>query len=123
MPLGELAGVAVVLVPGTAGQAAATRTGTAYRGHDEIPHPEPLDGGADLHDLGQRLMADHQVIIPRWRGAVLEGADLLVGAADADIQQSQHDLIGLGDPRHFQFDELDLMSVRKDRDGLHILSR
>jgi len=73
------------------------RAGAAYRGDDEISHFEALDGRADLHDLGQRLMADHQ-----WSsqaaGCRTQGADLFVGAADADIQQAQRDLVGLGEP-------------------------
>ena len=96
------------------------RTGAAYRWHDEISHLEALDGRADLHDLGQRLVADHQVVIPGRRGAVLKGTDLFVGAADADIQHPQHDLVGLGEPGSFLLDDLDLMRSRKDRDGFHV---
>jgi hypothetical protein len=99
------------------------RTGAAYRGYDEISHLEALDGGADLYDLGQRLMADHQVVIPGRRGAVLKGTDLFVGAADADIQQAQHDLVGLGEPGNVLLDDLDLLRSGKNRDGFHILSR
>ncbi|MFY9929058.1 MAG: hypothetical protein WAK82_13710 [Streptosporangiaceae bacterium] len=120
--LGELAGVAVILVPGTAGQAAAIRTGAAYRWHDEIPHPEALDGRADGRDLGQCLVADHQVIIPGRRRAVLKGADLFVGAADPDIEQAQRHLVGQPELGSFLLDDLDLPRSRKDRDGLHVLS-
>ena len=83
-------------------------TGAAHRWHDEISHPEPLHGRARLHDLGQRLVADHQVIISGRRCAVLKGADLLVGAADTDVQHPQHDLVRLDEPGIFLLDDLDL---------------
>ena len=68
-------------------------------------------------------MADHQVVIPGRRGAVLKGTDLFVGTADADIQQAQRDLVGLGEPGNILLDDLDLLRSGKDRDGFQILSR
>jgi hypothetical protein len=80
-------------------------------------------GRAHLHDLGQRLVADHQVVIVRRRSAVLEGTDLLVGAADADVQHPHQDLVGLGEPGSLLLDDLDLTRSGKHRDGLHVLSQ
>src|SRR5262245_65641365 len=51
----EVAGVAVVLVPGAAGQAAGMNTRTAHGRDDKIAYPEALDGGSGRDDLGQRL--------------------------------------------------------------------
>ena len=95
----------------------------ACKAGDLAAATKALDGGANLHDLGQRLMADHQVVIPGRRGAVLKGTDLFVGAADADIQQAQRDLVGLGEPGNVLLDDLDLLRSGKDRDGFQILSR
>src|SRR6185437_17114708 len=63
----EVAGVAVVLMPGPAGQAAGMRTRAAHGRDDEITWLEALDPGSGRYHLGQRLMADHQVVIA-WRG-------------------------------------------------------
>jgi hypothetical protein len=80
-----------------------------------------LNGGAHLDDLGQRLVADHQVIVPwRW-SAVLKGTDLLVGSADADVQHPHGDLVGLGEPGNLLLDDLDLMRSGKYCDCLHDL--
>ncbi len=46
--LGELAGVAVVLVAGTAGPAPGVGARAAHRWHHQISHSEALDGRADL---------------------------------------------------------------------------
>jgi hypothetical protein len=66
-------------------------------------------------------VADHQVIFPwRW-SAVLKGTDLFIGAADADVQHSQGDLVRLGDPGNFLLDDPDLTGSRKDRNCFHVL--
>ena len=57
--LAEVTGVAVVLVPGPAGQAAGVRTRAAHRRDDKVARPEALDGRSSRYDLGQRLVADH----------------------------------------------------------------
>jgi hypothetical protein len=116
----EVTGVAVVLVPGSAGPAAGMGTGAAHGWDDEIAPLECFDGRSGLDDLGQRLVADHQVIISRRRGPVFEGADLLVGAADADVEHLQHDLVRLGDPGIFLLDDFDLAGSREHCDCLHI---
>jgi len=90
---GEVAGVAEVLMPRPAGQAAGMGTRTAYGRDDEVTWLEALDRGSGRYHLGQRLVADHQVVIT-WRGRpVLERADLPVGAADADVEHPHKDLV------------------------------
>ena len=96
------------------------RTRAAHGRDDKITRLEALDGRSGRHDLGQRLVADHQVVITRWWRPVLEGGDLLVGTADADIEQPQHELVGLGDPGIFLLDDLDLAGLREHCDCLHV---
>jgi hypothetical protein len=97
------------------------RTRAAHRRDDKIARPEALDGRSGRDDLGQRLVADHQVVITRRGGPILERADLLVGAADADVEHPQHDLVRLGDPGIFPLDDFDLAGPREHCDCLHIV--
>jgi len=117
--LAEVPGIAVVLVPGTASQAARMRARPAHGWHDEVSGLKALDGRPHVHDLGHRLVADHQMVIPGGRGSVLEGADLLVGAADADVEHPHHDLVRLGEPGEVLLDDLDLLRSWENRDCLH----
>ena len=59
MPRSRKSGVAVVLVPGPAGQADGMGTRAAHGRDDKIAYPEALDGRPGRDDLGQRLVADH----------------------------------------------------------------
>jgi len=89
------------------------RTRAAHGRDDKITWLEALDRGSGRYHLGQRLMADHQVVIA-WRGRpVLERADLPVGAADADVEHPQQDLVRLGDPWLFLLDNLDFAGSRE----------
>ena len=97
-------------------------TRAAHRRDDKIAWLEALDGGSGRYDLSQRLVADHQVIVSRRGCPVLERADLLVGAADADVEHPQHDLVGLGDPGIFLLDDLDLAGTGEHCDCLHVLA-
>ncbi len=119
--LAEVTGVAVVLVPGPAGQAAGMNTRAAHGRDDKIACLEALDGRSGRYHLGQRFMADHQVVISRRGGPVLKRADLLVGATDADVEHPQHDLVRLGDPGIFLLDDFDLAGSREHCDCLHVL--
>src|SRR5450755_4682628 len=78
-----------------------------------------LDRRPHVHDLGQRFVPDHQVVVSRWRGSVLEGADFLVGATDADVEHPQRDLVRLGEPGGFLLDDPDLSRSWEDCDRLH----
>jgi len=94
----EVAAISKKIMPGSARPAAGMGTRTAHGRYDQIPGLEALDRRSDLDDLGQRLVADHQVVITGWRGPVLEVADLLVSAADANVENPQLHLVGMGDP-------------------------
>src|SRR5262249_23008263 len=111
--------VEVVLVPGPAGQAAGMETRAAHGRDDKISWLEALDGRSGRYDLSQRLVADHQVVVSRRGSPVLEGADLLVRAADADVERLQHDPGRLGDPGSLLLDDLDLAGSREHGDCLH----
>lgn len=110
---GEVTGVAVILMPGPAGQAAGMGTRAAHGRDDEITWLEALDRGSGRDHLGQRLMADHQVVITRRGRPVLERADLPVGAADADVEDPQQHLVRLGDHRLLLLDDLDFAGSRE----------
>jgi hypothetical protein len=94
---------------------------TAHGRDDKIAWLEALDGRSGRYDLGQRLVADHQVVITRRGAPVLERADLFVGTADADVEHPQHDLVRLGDPGIFLLDDFDLTGPREHCDCLHIV--
>jgi hypothetical protein len=115
----EVPRIAVVLVPGTAGQASRVRTRAAHGWYDEVSWLKAFDRRPHVHDLGQRLVPDHQVVISRWRDSVLEGADFLVGATDADVEHPQRDLVRLGEPGEFLLDDLDLLRPGENCDCLH----
>jgi hypothetical protein len=68
-------------------------TRAAHGRDDKVTWLEALDRGSGRYDLRQRLMADHQVVVTRRRGPVLERGDLPVGAADADVEDPQQDLV------------------------------
>jgi len=91
----------------------------AHGWHDEVSWLKALDRGSHVHDLGQRLVPDDQVVISRWRGSVLEGADFLVGATDAGVEDPQRDLVRLGEPGELLLDDLDLLSSWENRDCFH----
>ena len=95
------------------------RARAADRRHHQVPGLEALDGRAGPHHLGQRLVPNDQMVVPGLRGAVLEGADLFVRAAQADVEHPQQHLVWLGEPGHVPVDDLYLTRSGKYRDGLH----
>ena len=64
-------------------------------------------------------MAEDQIIEAIRRRAVLEGNDLAVGPADADIQHSHLGLGGRSELRFRMIDHLDFVLAGKDGDGFH----
>src|SRR5438874_2158288 len=92
----------------------APRTTARWQAPREACHLRP-----DLDHLPQRLVADHEVLRAGRRGAVLEGADLAVGAAHADLEHAEPDRGGRREGRRFLLDQLDLTLAGEDGDGLH----
>jgi len=97
------------------------RAWTAHHRHHEVAPLEPRDRGPDLDDLAQRLVADDEVFRPVRRGAVLEGADLPIGAADADVQHAELHVGGRSNRRGLLLDQSDLPSTGDDGNSLHSL--
>src|SRR2546425_5925729 len=94
-------------------------SGTADHRDDEVALLEPRHRRPDLDHLPQRLVADHEVLRAGRRGAVLEGADLAVGAAHADLEHAEPDRGGRREGRRFLLDQLDLALAGEDGDGPH----
>jgi len=94
-------------------------TGPADGGHDEITGLQVFHARAGLHDFAQRFVAEHQKIGAIRRGAVGEGADLAVGAADADLDGPNLEFGGRGHTRHGVLEQGDLPFRGNDTDGSH----
>lgn len=67
----EVPGIAVILVTGTAGHASRVGARAAHGWYDKVSRLEALDSSPHVHDLGHRLVPDHQVVIPRWRSSAV----------------------------------------------------
>ena len=93
---GEVPRVAIILVAGDTGSAIRVGTRAADGGvRRDLPVSKLFDRGANVDHFCQSLVPDNQVVLARRRSAVLEGADLLVRPANADIEHSQHHVVGL----------------------------
>jgi hypothetical protein len=49
-------------------------------------------------------VTDHELALARGRRAVLEGADLAVGSADADVEDAQQHVVRVRDARRLHAD-------------------
>ena len=81
-----------------------------------------LDRGPCLDHLGHALVTDDQVIVIRWRRAVLEGGDFPIGAADPDVEDARQDLVGADELGRVRFDDVDVPRFRKRCDRFHATS-
>jgi len=105
--LAEVSRAAVVLMPGPTGQTFTVDAWAAHRGHGQVADLEVVDGRPNLHNLGEGLMTDHQMVISRWRCSVLERTDLPVSTANPDLEHVEPDLIRLNEPGDFVIDDFD----------------
>src|SRR5262249_24083120 len=87
--LAELSRDAKVLLLLAAGHAARILTRAPYRRNDEVARTRPSHFGADLHNLGQSFVTEHELAGPWRRRAVLEGGDLAIRAADPNFEYSE----------------------------------
>src|SRR5262249_56594119 len=78
--LHEVSGVAEVLASRAAGDTIAVRTGAADGGHDEVARCDGLHCRGHFHDLGQALVAEHEVVGAGGHRAELEAAKLTAHA-------------------------------------------
>src|SRR5262249_45956660 len=91
----------------------------AHQDDDEVAGTHVADGGSDFDHFAERFMPDDQIVGPRRRGAVGEGADLFVRAADAHFEYAPFDMRRLGPPRLLMLDDLELLGPREHRHGFH----
>ena len=117
--LAELAREAEVLAPAAARDAVLVRARPPHHRHHPVAGPHARHRRAHALDLRQRLVAEHEVIAARGRRAVLEAADLTVGAAHADLDHAQPHAGRRLDRRLGQLEPLHLARLRNHGDRPH----
>jgi hypothetical protein len=93
--------------------------GQAHRTYDQVAGPQVFDAGPALDYFTKRFVTEHEVIETRWRRPVDEGADIFVGAANADFEHTKQDLGRRRNARLIPFGDFDFPPPREDRDGFH----
>jgi hypothetical protein len=90
------------------------RAGPPHRRNDEIAGRDHAHRGADLYDLGEALVSQHEMVGAGGRRAELEATDLAIGAAHTDLDDAQPHVGGGGDDRRVVCDEPDRALAGKD---------
>src|SRR5207247_9513315 len=87
---------------------------------NEIARLDPRDRAAGARHLAERFVPDHQIRRTIRRRAVIEAADLPVGAANADVDHAQQHVVVTFEFRFgMVVDYLDALLVREYSDGSH----
>jgi len=116
--LGEVAGEAEVLAAAaTCGAVPVIAWSTDHR-DEQVAGVESRDARADLDDLAQRLVPDDEVVAAVGRRAVLERADLAIGAAD-DVEHAELHVGRVRDGGFVLLDQGDLSRGGSDGNGFH----
>ena len=115
----EVAGRAEVRALGAARLAVGLRAGPAHHGDDEIAFTQRADAVADFGNFTEPLMAEHKMLETVGGRAVVEAADLAVGAADAHFEHAELHLDGAGQLRQWMADLADFFATGIDGNGVH----
>jgi hypothetical protein len=99
-------------------RAARHRIGPPDHAHDQVTLGEVAARRGDPHPA-ERLVAEDQALLPRWRPAVLSPGDLPVGTAHAERDAVDQQLAltgnGIGELGHFERTRL----TRHDAESAH----
>jgi hypothetical protein len=87
--LGEIAGETEILTVRAASQAIVMRARATHHRHDQVADFNAAYLAADFDHFAERLVADDELVVAHWRGAVLESADFPVRATDAGLDHSK----------------------------------
>jgi len=118
--LRELVRSAKVLAPAAAGQAMRVRARASHGRNHQITGLELGDGSADFHNLPQRFVTQDQVFTMTGRRSIKEGADFLVGAAQADFEAADFNVVILVDVWVRMIHQSHLALSGKDSERSHI---
>jgi hypothetical protein len=94
-------------------------TGAADGRHDEIPHPKPLDSRPDLRNDAEGFVPDNEILVSVGRLTILEGTQLGVGAADADLEHPDAKLRRLVERRCGVIDDTRRAVALRDGESFH----
>ena len=97
-----------------------TRSTAAANGEDGVvARLDQRHRAADVHDLAEHFVAEHEVLVGGRRLGAATGGLLAVGAADAHAHHREFDVVRRHDRRFRPIDELDGLRSRDDGNGFH----
>src|SRR5262249_31953157 len=116
----KVTGETKVLSAGPARPARFMQTWPPYHGDDDVARLDASDRAAGAYNLAQGFVPDYQIRRAVGRHTVVEAADLLIGAAHADVEHvQQHVGVVLEHRFSVVFDHFDTLIIRKYRDSSH----
>jgi hypothetical protein len=115
----EAAGFAEVLEAGAAGFAVGVGARAADRRDNQLADLDIFDVGTDFDHFAETFVAEDEIVITlRWL-TVNEGANFAVGAADADFERFNFDLLVAGNTRHVMVYQANFSFARSHSDRTH----
>src|SRR5262249_20340501 len=114
-----LAGNAEVLAPSSACHARFDFAWPTYRKCDEIARDERANAGANLDDLAQSFVSEHEPVAAGSRRSIVERGNLTIRAAYADLSDPHHHVALTASLGRRYVDNPYLTSIREDRQRSH----
>jgi hypothetical protein len=118
-PFGESSGGAKILKFGAARLAIGIVAWAPNGRNDEIAGLETGHIGAHFFNNSEGFVADHKIFESRRRRTVNEGADFLVGAANADFEGTDFYFVIAGNGGGNVFDQLDFFASLENTYSSH----
>jgi len=102
-------------------QTARVTARSAHHRDDEITRLQVFDAFADLHDLTEHLVPDHEMSLAWRRLPILESCNLTIGSANADLENLYADIAIALETRGWKIDQAEFLFRRDHSHCTHCL--